>query len=113
MINHSVLKNYKFEFIYSRNECTERIDRKLEKIIYFKNISNLVHLGYNFNRILIVDDSFEKIKFHYKSAILIQKFEGQKQDYQLLKLKNILLKIKDKPNFRLIQKLKILQNDLT
>jgi TFIIF-interacting CTD phosphatase-like protein len=105
IIQNSILKNYKFEFIYSRKECTERIDRKLEKIIYFKNISNLIQYGYDLNRILIVDDSWEKIKFHYKNGILIKRFEGQKEDSELLQLKKLLFEIQNFENFRLISKL--------
>lgn len=101
IIKLSFLKEYKFEFIWDRRFCDERYDKKDPHLFYIKKLSKVRDLGFELNRTIIVDDSFEKIKFHYKNAILFKPFLGEDStDTELLKLYKFLYLIKDEENFR-------------
>lgn len=95
------LKDYDFEFIWDRRFCDEKYDKKDPHYFYIKKLSKVNDLGFNLNRTIIVDDSYEKIKFHYKNAVLFKPYYGEDEnDTELLKLYKFLFLIKDEPNFR-------------
>ncbi len=101
IIKQSYLKNYNFEFVWDRRFCDERYDKKDPHWFYIKKLSKVKDLGFNLNRSIIVDDSFEKIKFHYKNAILFKPYMGNDDtDNELIKLYKFLFLIKDEQNFR-------------
>lgn len=105
IIRNTVLKKFSFRFIWDRKNCDEKYNRKETYFYFIKNLSKLAHFGYPLERTLIVDDSFEKIKYHFKNAILIKEFKFDREDKVLLKLYKYLFLIKDETNFRKIKKI--------
>ena len=87
-----------FQFIWSKSQCTLRRNYELDRYI------NEKRKGYQLERMLIVDDSPEKVVDNYGNAIYIMSFEGDKEDCELEKLSNYLISMKDESNVRTIEK---------
>ena len=69
-----------------------------------KNLSKLKSFGWSLERILIVDDSPEKVAGHYGNAIYPQPFIGQEGDDELCYLASYLFELKDCSHVRKIEK---------
>ena len=93
-----------FQFVWSKSRCTLKRNYKLDRYINEKRLKKLKRRGYRIERMLIVDDSPEKVVANYGNAIYIMSFEGDKEDCELEKLSNYLISMKDDSNVRTIEK---------
>lgn len=95
----------KLEFFWTRERCTIKYDYMTMQNYGQKNLSKVHNsLGWDLNRILIVDDVEKTAINNYGNLILIKSFLYDRNDTELLKLINYLETIKDSPNFRSIEK---------
>ena len=114
VVANTLLKNYKFEFIWGNSRATYRRNFEREEMRYFGNHLDHYHyvkplkkvkkMGYSLNRILIVDDSPHKSQLNYGNAIYPKPYTGEKDDEELNYLSLYLEKIKDYPNYRKLEK---------
>jgi RNA polymerase II subunit A small phosphatase-like protein len=109
-----------FLFIWGRSKCTYRRSSYFTDDFYYSNegfydpykdyeyykILKKVKKAYQIplERMLIVDNTPEKLKFNYGNAIYIKDFEGDPKDEELNKLSQYLFKIKDHKNYRSFEK---------
>jgi TFIIF-interacting CTD phosphatase-like protein len=93
-----------FTCVWAKSRCTLKRDYDLDVYIQTKQLRKLKKKGFSLDKILMIDDSPEKIKDHYGNAIYIQPFEGDLADEELKKLANYLISIKSTANVRSIEK---------
>jgi carboxy-terminal domain RNA polymerase II polypeptide A small phosphatase len=93
-------------FTYGRSKCLRRRDIETGALIFEKRIKKLKSLGYRKEEILMIDDSWEKLRANYGNAIYVNEYLGGKDDDELLDLYQYLHSIKDYANFRELEKRK-------
>jgi TFIIF-interacting CTD phosphatase-like protein len=91
------------EFIWGRSKCTFKRDLELDTYYFAKQLKKLKRKGYELERILIIDDTAEKVKDNFGNAIYIKEFTGT-PDNELNKLSIYLQKLKSTNNVRIIEK---------
>ncbi|MDF1697603.1 MAG: HAD family hydrolase [Saprospiraceae bacterium] len=114
VVEKTILRHYTFEFIWGRSRATFRRNIEMDESREYTSDSNHYHyvkplkkvkrIGYNLKRTLIIDDTPHKSKLNYGNAIYPIPFEGHKNDDELKKLASYLIKIRNTPNFRTIEK---------
>ena len=97
-------QNYPLKFIYGRTKCTLTFLWDQNEYIYAKNLSKLKRKKYSLEKILIIDDSPEKLKRNYGNHIRVEPFVGSNDDIELFRLIKYLEKIKLSENVRIIEK---------
>jgi Dullard-like phosphatase family protein len=97
-------QNYPLKFIYGRTKCTLTFLWDLNEYVYVKNLSKLKKKKYSLEKILIIDDSPEKLKRNYGNHIRVEPFVGSNDDLELFRLIKYLEKIKLSENVRIIEK---------
>lgn len=95
------------EFFYSEKNCTPKYNYGdgwgMGSIVYHKKISKLSKRGWNMEKVLMIDDKPEYID-SYGNVIGIKPFYGDNSDSDLLSMIKYLDLIKDKENYRRIDK---------
>lgn len=104
MVNHIFPSPEKLEFIWSREQCTQRIDPETGQRYWLKNLKKVKHRGYDLDRVLMIDDSPEKLQKNYGNHLLVRPFLGDEADNELLDLKKYLENIKETDNIRSLDK---------
>ena len=104
IIGFTGLQNLSLEFIWTRKRCTLKREPETGTSYYLKNLKKVFKLGYLKEKVLIVDDTPENLNQQYGNYIRILPFQGDKNDRDLLKLLNYLIRISDEENFRKIEK---------
>lgn len=92
------------QFIWSARRCTRRFDRELMINYDVKDLRKAKRRGYPLERVLMIDDTPEKLERHYGNHILIPPFLGDPTDAELPALATYLLRIADHHNFRKLEK---------
>jgi len=102
-------KNIEFEFVWSRDKAVYQ--RNFEEhgdveshYHYVKPLKKVKKLGYNLSDFLIIDDSPHKCKLNFGNAIYPKAYEGALIDDELCVLSKYLQLIKEKKDFRRIEK---------
>ena len=72
--------------------------------VFVKRLKKVKKLGFSLDRTLIVDDKPAGLQENFGNAIIMPEFKGDPDDRELLRLGNYLMKIKDEPNFRKLEK---------
>lgn len=97
-------QNYPLKFLYGRTKCTLKFLWDQNEYVYTKNLSKLKKKKYSLEKVLIIDDSPEKLKRNYGNHIRVEPFMGANDDIELFQLIKYLEKIKLSDNVRLIEK---------
>ena len=92
------------EFIWSRERCITRFDPEWHEQYYIKDLKKVRRQGYNLERVLIVDDTPQKVERNYGNAIYVTPWLGDQNDNELQLLTKYLLQLRDKANLRCIEK---------
>lgn len=71
---------------------------------YLKNLKKVKHRGYDLAKVLIVDDSPEKVQRHYGNAIYVTPFHGSPDDSELRLLSGYLRSLHPVDDVRRIEK---------
>jgi RNA polymerase II subunit A small phosphatase-like protein len=91
-------------FIWSRERCTAKVDLETREQYWIKDLKKVKKIGFDLEKVLVLDDSPEKLQRNYGNHIPILSYTGDLKDNELLKLITYLDKIKDKNSFRNIEK---------
>lgn len=91
-------------FVWGRDRCSQSYDMVRGEMVFKKRVRKATIAGYSLQRILIVDDSPEKVADNYGNAIYVTEWTGAPDDTELLRLGPYLLSIRDTPDFRSIEK---------
>lgn len=92
------------EFQWDRTRCVQCYDPERLDQYWIKDLRKVKRLGYNLDRVLIVDDSPGKVSRNYGNAIYITPYTGNLADGELYCLAKYLVAVADTPNFRRIEK---------
>ena len=91
-------------FVWARQRCTRRYHPELQEHYYAKNLSKLRRHGHALERVLMLDDTPEKVAQHYGNHIRIPPFTGDPADRQLPALLPFLDALRTAENVRRIEK---------
>ena len=102
-------------FVWGRSRCTPLVQPQIEEFGYYnldgvsyyeyaKLLKKVRRLGYDAKRILIVDDTPEKVRNCYGNAIYPNPFFGDPNDRELFILADYLHSLHDAENVRSIEK---------
>lgn len=91
-------------FIWGRSRNTLRRNVELDEYYHVKDLRKVKRLGYSLERILVVDDSREKVERNYGNAICVRPFEGDPSDRELDLLGRYLERFPSLANVRTIEK---------
>jgi RNA polymerase II subunit A small phosphatase-like protein len=103
------------EFVWARSRCTPFLLPQYDeqgfynlgfssKYEFAKRLKKVTRQGFNLQRILIVDDTPEKVLHNYGNAIYAKPYYGDANDRELAILTTYLLALKDAENVRTIEK---------
>jgi len=92
------------EFCWARNRCTLTFDHDDRLPLYVKNLKKVKRLGFNLEKILVVDDTPQKWAHQYGNLIRVTPFEGDKDDSEMHKLIPFLKYLKGVANVRKVEK---------
>lgn len=91
-------------FVWARPRCTARFDQETRELYYSKNLKKVKRRGFDLSRVVILDDSPEKVRQNYGNHLPLRPFEGQPDDRELLDVLSFLENMKDHEDFRKIEK---------
>ncbi|GGJ41129.1 HAD family hydrolase [Deinococcus roseus] len=103
-VQHLFADPTKLKFIWARERCTYGWDEEVQEFVWAKRLYKVKRLGYCLERTLVIDDSPEKFRTAYGNLIRVVPFYGAADDQELIRLRCYLLKIKDHPNVRKLEK---------
>ena len=93
-----------WRFRSHRDHCTLRRNPELDSWTFTKNLDKITRLGFSLDRVLMVDDSPEKIPRHYGNLVPMPPFYGEPDDPFLRLLANYLASLAPLPSIRRIEK---------
>jgi len=91
-------------FVWSSSRCTQRYDRRKAAYYWLKDLKKVKRLGFPLSRILMIDDSPEKLQRQYGNHLHLEPFKGDPDDRELLDVLPFLRWIRDLDDFRAIEK---------
>lgn len=91
-------------FMWSREKCTKAYDFDLQTHYYIKDLKKVFRQGYRKERVVIIDDSPEKVKRQYGNHIRLSEWKGDPTDTELLLLPRYLALLNGADNVRLVEK---------
>ena len=59
----------KLEFVWSRERCIQRFDGELQETYFVKDLKKVQRMGFDLDRILVVDDTPKKVERNFGNAI--------------------------------------------
>ena len=94
----------KLEFVWSRERCVQKFDGELQEIYYVKDLRKVQRIGFDLERILIVDDTPKKVERNFGNAIYVRPYFGDPADSELLGLAKYLKSLATLTNVRSVEK---------
>ena len=83
---------FELKFVWASDRCVQRVDVQSNGYVYIKDLRKVQSQGYQLERILMIDDSPEKIARQPRNHIKIKPFLGQAYDIELLSLADELIR---------------------
>jgi TFIIF-interacting CTD phosphatase-like protein len=93
-----------WQFVWSRERCVTRMHPESLEQCILKDLRKVKRLGYDLNRVLIVDDTRHKVSRNYGNAIYVREFLGTDEDDDLVRLAPFLSRLYCEANFRMLEK---------
>lgn len=97
-------KDLELTFVWSRGRCTWRRCTETAEEYWLKNLVKVKRLGFDLDRVLMVDDEPRKLERNYGNLITIRPWTGAPEDRELPLLADFLLGLTSVPNLRAIEK---------
>ena len=94
----------RLRFVWSRERCVQRLDAERHQTYFVKDLKKIKRLGYDLNRVLIVDDTPQKLERNYGNALYVTPFLGDANDGELRRLARYLETIREVANVRSLEK---------
>jgi RNA polymerase II subunit A small phosphatase-like protein len=91
-------------FFWSAERCTDHFDHETRSHSTIKKLRKVAALGFDLERVVVIDDSPEKHVRNYGNLIPITPFEGDMSDAELPALLAYLHWLDSQPNVRAIDK---------
>ena len=91
-------------FVWGRSRCTQRFDAESHDHYFAKNLKKVKRKGFDLGRVLIIDDSPEKLRQNFGNHLQLKPFEGEPTDRELLDVLPFLEQLKDCENLRRVEK---------
>lgn len=104
VVQHIFPEVDKLCFVWSRDKCTYRVDLESDEFIWIKNLKKVKKLGFDLDKVIVVDDSPEKLLFNYGNLLRVDPFYGDKNDDELIHLMKYLSFLEKEPNIRAVDK---------
>lgn len=104
VVRQIIPRDITLSFQWGRSRCSQRFDPELHEYYWAKDLKKVKRLGYNLDRVLIVEDSPEKVERSYGNAIYVKSYEGDPTDQELQKLGPYLARLAKCENFRRVEK---------
>ncbi|MEM8640250.1 MAG: HAD family hydrolase [Cyanobacteria bacterium P01_G01_bin.54] len=92
------------EFIWSAKRCTQRYDAMDSAFYWIKNLKKVKRRGFNLDRVLMIDDTPQKLEKNYGNLIQVRPFEGDRSDTELRDLLPFLDSLRTMDNVRKVEK---------
>jgi TFIIF-interacting CTD phosphatase-like protein len=92
------------KFVWSRQRCTRKCDHEKQVEHWVKDLKKVARLGYPLERVLVIDDSPEKLQRHFGNLIRISPFEGDPSDTDLARAIPFLHDLSKVENVRTVEK---------
>jgi len=81
---HNIIPTGKtLRFLWSNERCTRKQNLETWETYWVKDLKKVKKLGYSLDRVLMVDDSPEKLSKNYGNYIKIREYEGDQSDDDL------------------------------
>lgn len=100
----SLFPNFSLRFVWSCDRCTRRFAPEFQDYFYAKNLTKVRKLGYELERVLMLDDSPEKLARHFGNHIRVRAFSGEAGDTELHDLLPFLDWLRGVENVRRVEK---------
>lgn len=84
VLRQLIPQGVELKFVWARARCTRRYNYETQEEYWLKDLKKVCRLGYALERIVMVDDSPEKLQRHYGNYVRIRPFEGDQTDRELL-----------------------------
>jgi TFIIF-interacting CTD phosphatase-like protein len=91
-------------FVWDRQRCVQRCDPERLEAYFVKDLKKVKRLGFSLDRLLIVEDTPQKVERNYGNAIYVSPFYGNTNDTELIQLRAYLGSLASVPNVRSIEK---------
>lgn len=92
------------EFVWACDRCTPTRDFATDSWSQAKRLRKVKRKGFDLDRVLMVDDSPEKLAKNYGNLVQVSQFLGDPSDDELAALAAYLLRIARFPDFRAVEK---------
>lgn len=92
------------EFLWARDRCTKCLDPESQEHYWVKDLKKVRRVGYDLERVLVVDDTRQKLERNYGNLVLVQEFTGDPDDRELVRLADYLVAIAGTADLRAIEK---------
>lgn len=99
-----LFENHPLAFVWSRIRCTRRYDPELLDAHFVKDLAKVKRQGFDLKRVLMVDDSPEKLLRNYGNLVRVAPFEGNAEDDEFRHLPAYLKSLLSEQDFRRIEK---------
>lgn len=104
IVNHLFVNQSFLKFVWARERCVSKIDIESRKQYWIKDLKKVKRLGFNLEKVLVIDDSVEKLQRNYGNHVPVIPFFGDPEDDELLMLVRFLEKVKNIDSVRSIEK---------
>lgn len=95
---------HELRFVWSQNRCTQRLHPELIEHYWLKNLNKVKRLGVPLERVLMIDDSPEKLMQHYGNHLLVRPYVGATDDTELRDVLPFLKQLAAVENLRNVEK---------
>ena len=95
---------FHLHFVWSCERCTHRFHPERLEPYWVKDLKKVKRMGYSLERVLVLDDSPEKLERQYGNLIRIRPFFGDESDTQLRDVLPLLERIRSVADVRAVEK---------
>ena len=92
------------QFLWGRERCISKTDLETREQYWVKDLKKVKKIGYNLDKVLVVDDSPEKLQRNYGNHIPVIPYMGDREDKELKKLNIYLDELKNLESVRSVEK---------
>lgn len=104
VVSHILPSGHSLAFVWDRSRCVQRYDSERMEPYFLKDLKKVKRIGFDLNRVLIIDDTSQKVERNFGNAIYISPFYGDPADDELKRLSPFLKSLTGAPNVRTIEK---------
>lgn len=91
-------------FVWARDRCTSRYDPETRERTWVKDLKKVKRAGYDLARVLIVDDTAQKLERNYGNLVPVRAYTGDPEDGELRPLADYLVALAGVADFRKVDK---------